>query len=118
MTTVQGYCPMGCGRTLFLDDAGYIICSLAGCPNPLALADIIAENQLMHVVTLRDDTFTIRHPLRERLGVQLEGCGLHAHLAGLDGPPRKPGKYLALEIPSESGQWTWRELVPAEGAKS
>lgn len=31
---VQGYCPMGCGRTLFLGEGGYVTCSYVECPQP------------------------------------------------------------------------------------
>lgn len=34
---VQGYCPMGCGRTLFLGEGGHVTCSWAMCPNPSAV---------------------------------------------------------------------------------
>ena len=31
---VAGYCPMGCGQTLFLGSGGYVTCSWVECPEP------------------------------------------------------------------------------------
>lgn len=31
---VAGRCPMGCGETLFLGEAGCVTCSYISCPNP------------------------------------------------------------------------------------
>lgn len=42
MQTVAGECPMGCGRTLFLGEGGHVTCSLVGCPDPCAAADLLA----------------------------------------------------------------------------
>lgn len=100
---VKGYCPMGCGQTLFVGEGGYITCSWAECPNPGALSDIVNDALVSHLVTLRPDTFSITHPLRERLDGDLHECGLERYLVGLDGPPRQPGRYLVDQ--SENG---WR----------
>lgn len=34
MMTIQGKCPMGCGKTLFAASGGYITCSFINCPDP------------------------------------------------------------------------------------
>lgn len=90
---VKGYCPMGCGRTLFLASGGYVTCSWHTCPNPSAAADLLLDAETEHVVHLEAKTFSIQHPLRERLNGDLWECGLHARLAALDGPPATPGRY-------------------------
>ena len=97
---VAGYCPMGCGATLFLAAGGHITCSYQGCPNSTAVADILDERETEHIVTIRDDNFSILHPLRERLGSQLDDCAIHAYMMGLSGPPAMPGRYRATEISS------------------
>ena len=97
---INGNCPMGCGATLFLAVGGYVTCSYLGCPNPTAVDDILAEKETEHIVTIHDDNFSILHPLRERLGSQLDDCALHAYMSGLSGPPARPGKYRATEITS------------------
>ncbi|WKN53792.1 DUF6085 family protein [Rhodococcus opacus] len=107
---VRGYCPMGCGATLFAGYGGYIACSNPVCPNPTAVADILDVRETEHIVTLRADEFTVRHPLRERVENELEECRFHRLLAALDGPPEPPGTYRVTV--SASNVWTW-ERVPA-----
>lgn len=114
---VKGHCPMGCGETLFLASGGYVTCSWHACPDPTRLADIILEDgrAAEHIVTFTSDSFTIRHPLRERFPLgDLEACPLHAHVAGLSGPPVKPGRYTAYQSPS--GDWTWQERPTREAS--
>ena len=97
---VEGYCPMGCGRTLFLGDGGDIICSSRLCPRRSAVAEILADPETEHIVWFGEATFTVLHPLRERLTDEdaqaaIAACALHEHIKGLDGPPVTPGKYRA-----------------------
>lgn len=103
---VQGWCPMGCGKTLFLGSGGYVTCNWVKCPNPSAAADILDTSETEHVVQLNEYDFDLQHPLRERLNGDLFACELHDYLRKLDGPPRKPGRYqvsddgrLWLEVP-------------------
>lgn len=74
MTRVAGYCPMGCGQTLFLGEGGYVTCSMLACPNPAAVSDLLDDPQTEHVMTVTREGFTIRHPWRERIGRRLEEC--------------------------------------------
>lgn len=104
MTEIDGYCPMGCGQTLFVA-SGHIHCSLSNCPRPAAVAEILDDREVEHLVTFSDTAFTVRHPLRERLDDALMQCQLHEHIAGLSGPPVQSGRYRALaEGPDE---WSW-----------
>jgi hypothetical protein len=98
---------MGCGKTLFLADGGYVTCSYIHCPRRDAVAGIIADREISHIVEFGDDGFTIRHPLRERLDDALMSCALHEYIAGLGGPPVKPGRYRAHGAGS---QWSWEPL--------
>jgi Family of unknown function (DUF6085) len=90
---VAGYCPMGCGETLALMADGHVTCRKLACPHPDSVSELLADSEAGHIVWLRFDDFTIRHPLRERLGDELLDCTLHADVAGGDGPPLPPGKY-------------------------
>lgn len=99
---------MGCGRTLFLAEGGYVTCSYHRCPDPCALDTIIDDEEKEHVVSIQDRTFTVRHPLRERVDDAMLDCTLHSWVAGLDGPPRAPGRYRV-----SGDQWQhWQELQP------
>lgn len=110
MNDIAGYCPMGCGRTLFVGEGGYVTCSLIGCPRPDAVADILADRETEHVVKFDADTFTVRHPLRERLDDALMTCDLHEYIAGLPGPPIRPGQYRARTTIDTTRPWSW-ELI-------
>ena len=82
MTKVDGYCPMGCGQTLFLGLGGCVTCSLIGCPNPSAVDELLNDRQTLHVMTVGREGFTLRHPLRERIGNQLERCDVFDRIQG------------------------------------
>lgn len=106
---VQGYCPMGCGETLFLAAEGYVTCGHLECPRPDAVADILDDREVEHVVDIIETEFSIKHPLRERLDDALLDCHLHKDMAAMSGPPAKPGRYRALLI---DGVWKWHEVAP------
>lgn len=107
-TKVQGYCPMGCGDTLFLGSGGYVTCGYIPCPKPTAVSDILADRESEHIVILSDGTFSIKHPLRERVDGDLFDCLLDRYLSNLDGPPMKPGTYRVRKQP---GGWFWQEVA-------
>lgn len=116
---IEGYCPMGCGSTLVLADSGTrgrasIVCSWARCPNPTAVADLLSERETEHLVTLADDsTFTVQHPLRERVAGGLLSCTVHVHAAELPVASRRPGTYRVRVSGSSSGGdpvWAWERL--------
>ena len=105
--TVAGYCPMGCGSTLFVAAGGYVTCSYPPCPRPDAVADLLADRETGHVVRIGPDEFTVRHPLRERLGDELMRCRLHTEIAASDGPPVVPGRYRVTQA---GDRWVWQRL--------
>lgn len=107
---ITGYCPMGCGQTLFIGASGHPTCSLIGCPRPTAAGELLADRETDHVVVFDATTFTVRHPLRERLDDALLTCDLHTYIAGLDGPPVHPGRYRASWITAAGGRWVWPAL--------
>jgi len=100
MIRIDGFCPMGCGETLFVGDGGCITCSYISCPEPSAVHVILTDAETEHLVTFERNDFTIKHPLRERVGDELLECALHAHLAKLNRPPVPPGTYRAERLGS------------------
>jgi hypothetical protein len=101
---VAGFCPYGCGDTLFLGDGGHVTCSLLGCPNPTGVDELLHLDH-EHYVTFDEDGFTVEHPLRERINGTMHGCPLHSYLQTLDGAPMKPGRYRVVETADRPG---WR----------
>ncbi len=102
---IVGYCPMGCGRTLFVGDGGYITCSFVECPEPDAVSTLLEDRETEHVVEFGESTFTVRHPLRERLRDEVLTCDLHRFCADLPGPPPQLGRYRTL--PRMDGATGW-----------
>jgi hypothetical protein len=112
-TPLKGYCPMGCGETLFVAAGGYIICSRIACPAPTAASEILHDAETEHTVLFGEGTFIVRHPLRERMDDALMRCHLHEHIAGLSGPPMAPGWYRAVPL-GGSARWIWIRLGSPE----
>ncbi len=90
---IAGYCPMGCGQTLFVGNLGAITCSHLECPCPEAVHTILSNAQTEHVVVFTEENFSIKHPLRERVGDELHRCPVHKALSLLDEAPVEPGTY-------------------------
>lgn len=91
-TKVAGFCPMGCGETLFLGAGGHVTCSLLKCPNPCAADGLLQDRETEHVVSYSEDgRWNAQHPLRERLNGALLDCPIHRALASA--LPRQPGRY-------------------------
>lgn len=110
-----GYCPMGCGETLQAVRDGSepdheITCTNPDCPRPEAAHQILCDAETEHLVDFGERTFTVKHPLRERLDDALMTCQLHNHIEGLDGPPVALGRYRAIAF---DGGWAWRALTEA-----
>jgi len=64
--------------------------------------------QTEHIVHLTECSFTVLHPLRERVAHELLTCPLGEHLAGLDKPPAGPGIYRATR---DRGGWARERLT-------
>lgn len=116
MTThVAGHCP-ACGhQSLTLQGTGYrgiLRCGWAPCLEPFAADSILSDPEVGHVVSLRADVFTIRHPLIERLGSRLEACELHVWLVEQDEPPRAPGLWR-VTLPADVVDWDQARWEPA-----
>lgn len=89
---VAGYCPECGSGLLFLGDGGHVTCGMPDCPAPGAADGILADQQTSHVAVFTDTEFTLRHPLRERLGDALLTCQVHTALAA--GRVMPPGRYV------------------------
>lgn len=94
---VQGYCPMGCGPTLFVDSTGYIACTAADCEDPAAIAKIPGDRETEHIVAFDRHSFSTQHPLKERLNGLLFDCEIHDEIRDMGGPPPEGlGRYRVL----------------------
>jgi hypothetical protein len=80
-------CP-ACGQHhLVADDLGNVICMNEACDRPTAVHDLLEDPELGHIVAVdREGSFTVRHPLNERLQDDLFSCDLLAHLNSLSLP--------------------------------
>jgi hypothetical protein len=92
MKQVNGFCPMGCGETLWLDTHGYVTCQNVECERPRAASELLAL-PADHFVTFDDFGFTVEHPMRERVLGTMPKCEVHAALRKLQGPPVPNGRY-------------------------
>lgn len=115
---VAGFCPMGCGETLFTGSGGHVTCSYFQCPNPCAVDELLAERETEHIVVFGPEGFDIQHPLRERIGGELFKCGLHQFCANLDGPPVKTGRYRAVKRARAERGWIFTPLPDADHTKA
>ena len=111
MPTIAGWCPMGCGQTLFLGAACLITCSATDCPNPTAASDLLADWEVEHVVILADGgQHTIRHPLAERLGDADLTCDLPAYIGRLPAAVLRPGRYRVRRLAAGMSSWEWERI--------
>lgn len=107
---VAGHCPMGCGQTLFLGDAGFVTCSRDVCPEPDAVSTLLDDRETEHLVRLTEDGFTVRHPLRERLRDQLMECSLTEHVRNLSPERVVPGLWRLHRNTGPGAMWNWEEI--------
>lgn len=108
---VKGFCPMGCGPTLYLASGGYVECYVPTCPDSNAASSILEDPETEHVAVFTLTGFTIRHPLKERLGDALLTCDLQKLLSDLGTPPQVMGRYRALKMPGDD-HWHMERLGP------
>lgn len=104
---ISGYCP-ACGHDVLFVHAGHITCSLDFCPRPDAADVVLSDGETEHIVVLGESGFTVRHPLRERIGDALMDCRLHQEIAASPGPPAVPGRYRVK--PGIEG-WQWDAIA-------
>lgn len=69
---VEGHCPMCGGKLGLVGNA--LACIGVDCPRPTAAAEILADTEIEHILVLEVASFSLRHPLRERLDSVLLTC--------------------------------------------
>ncbi len=109
MQNIKGYCPMGCGQTLFVADGGYVTCSFISCPDPGYVSDLLDDRETEHIVKFTDDGFAVRHPLKERRAGLMD-CDLHVRLAELNGAPVESGTYRLLTSATDK-PWSFQRIT-------
>lgn len=90
MILLDGYCPRGCGQTLYAEEnnlSNRVICLGDSCPDPEAVNKILQDEETQHLVRFVMDAFTVRHPLRERIDDELMDCPVSVFCSSLPGPP-------------------------------
>lgn len=93
MTRVLGYCPMGCGETLYFEPP-HIMCNDAECPDSMAVGKLLSENQgTWHILDVQADGVTTKHPIMERIDGGLFGCTVHDYAMSFHGPPVSLGMW-------------------------
>lgn len=102
---IAGFCPMGCGESLFVGAEGHVTCGHLSCPNPTAVDDILNDSEIHHIIELLPKTFNVRHPLRERLNNELLECNIGDWLVEEGGPPYAVGRYQVIWDGTGYGHW-------------
>lgn len=97
---VLGACP-SCGKRSLRAAWGpgkaqaSIECGFGDCERPTAVQEVLdGDHPEHHVLHAYEDTWSIEHPLIERLNGVLFDCPVHQQMRDEDGPPRGgPGVY-------------------------
>jgi hypothetical protein len=99
----DAYCPMGCGETLCLLNSGYVHCMAGECPQPDAARKILSNPEHLDVVLIGADSWTVLHPVRERLGDLFTCPVITACQQQLGGPPDGVTGYFRAQL-DEAGK--------------
>ena len=106
---VSGCCPVCGTRNLALSlrptTRGYIICQNQECSRPTAVHEILSDSEIHHVVDIREETetFSLKHPLRERLDDALLDCRIFEDLKTVVMP--SGGRWRIVE--NDNGGWSF-----------
>ena len=121
VVSIEGTC-IACGSSGSLTTAPsymgryVLVCASDTCPQPDAVQRLIYEDvEVGHRVTFYENSFTVRHPLIERLDGGLESCGVMDAVAARSGPPARPGTYRVSEEAHgdfiSGNPVTWEEIL-------
>lgn len=105
---VQGHCPACGAQSLFVADEGHITCSFVSCPQPDAVSLILDDRETEHIAQLGANGWTVRHPLRERIGDALMTCSLNDYLRDID-QPEELGTFRARREAEDV--WSWERIT-------
>ena len=77
-------------------------CLYEGCPDPEAAAKLLSNPEIHHIVQFQDDSFTVKHPLRERIDDNLFDCSVYSVVveAVEDGRVNPTGAWRVRGIPA------------------
>lgn len=114
----NSYCP-ACGHeALFVPgreaDDGVIRCTATSCPEPDAVAKILADRELHHIVRFVGDQTNVQHPLQERIDHRLLGCRVLPRILrdrGLYGSPfTGEWRVRMADVNEPFFNWIWERL--------
>lgn len=110
---MKGFCP-NCGQRTLVAKWGMVgeaelACTNLGCDDLAAASKIIGECETEHIVMCFEETYTIKHPLRERINDELYDCTIAAAFRDEWGPPREgPGLYRVTPMPVDPDSMSYR----------
>jgi Family of unknown function (DUF6085) len=105
MTTA--HCP-ACTDPVGVNRLGKLVCRNAGCSRPTAAEEILSETELGHIIDIGDISWSMKHPLVERIRDELLKCDFIQYMKNTGGPPQPPGRYRVTE--TAGGSWNWERL--------
>jgi hypothetical protein len=111
--SIAGHCP-ACGTdSLIRGFQGRIQCANTLCDERTAVDTLLTDPHLMdHLVRLTADTFTVRHPLIERLNDALFDCEVMlAIVPMIEDGDEEPGTY---RVTGEAPDYTLEEVSHAD----
>lgn len=117
---VAGYCPMGCGETLYLSMGGTVECSSSSCEHPYAVTKLLGDPETEHLVTFQYFGYNAKHPMRERLGDQLLTCGIGdaVEIFFRNAPIPELAEQVTFRFmrsPIGPGGWSWERMEEKRG---
>ena len=108
MQHIEGHCP-ACGRNSLFAAAGQITCAYKACPEQGAAHRILSDSETLHITRIhRDETFTVRHPLIERLDDRMMECQLVSvlqHVLHYSPTQPEPGDYRVALVHDGTVHW-------------
>ena len=110
-------CPMGCGTTLEVNDLGTLRCFAQDCPRPDAAELILSTTETEHLVLIGSPLFsyTIQHPLKERLEGQLFECPYAPDVSdNVHKRMERPGIYRVERDDLQKLMWTFLDGPDAQ----
>lgn len=108
---VEGWCPMGCGKTLTLARRGVLECTSPDCADPIAATSLLAERETEHIVRLYAEAdFTAKHPIKERVADRLFECTIGAAMLTKMARDLEPGVYRVARSPIGPGGWSYERV--------
>lgn len=101
---IDGFCPM-CGKrslavevSLVRGPTARVRCYHPDCPDPEGIDKLMQDSEVHHILDVNEwQTWTLKHPLRERINGNLFECPLHGFLR----------QEFAFRYPPEQGRYRY-----------